>query len=111
MGTSSEYDALRREVEEEYSSTPRPNDRAYTAAWRKRYGSRWRNRVGIPRLTAETAALRALGLLNSTNLATFRNDPDLAELLIAARQALDEYASALTLDNWDRFSNPPKKKN
>lgn len=72
------------------------------------YGRRWAHRVGLVRLTAESVALGATQMLDDINLSTHRNDPELAALLLAAREATAAYATAVARDNWRRFEGRDK---
>lgn len=69
---------------------------------------RWRARIGIPRLTAERASSEAMGLLNSVTMSIHRNEPELHDLLEAAREATTAYNIALMRDNWRRFEGREK---
>lgn len=100
MNTSSRYNAIRDEVVEQFQSPPtNPNE----ATWWQKFAPRWRNRVGIPRLTAENVAIEASGLLRSIHPATFRNDPELTQKLAAAVNAVTDLSLTLGQDNWQRF--------
>jgi hypothetical protein len=74
------------------------NDRT----WRP-WGPRWRNRVGLQRMTAAEVGFEAARLLGDVNLSTHRDDAELRELLEQAREAASAYASAVSRDNWDRL--------
>jgi hypothetical protein len=100
MSTSKRYNELRDEVVTQYMLEPPESGSRY---WWHHYAPLWRNRVGIPRLAAEVAVMEAAGLLRSINLSTFRNDPDLWNKLIDARDAVSELSQAVGADNWDRF--------
>lgn len=73
----------------------------YDKSW-KPWGARWRNRVGLPRMTAEAVAAEADTLLHDINMSTHRGDPGLEGLLEAARVAVNDYYGAVVRDNWDR---------
>lgn len=70
-----------------------------TWAW----APKWRNRVGLQRMTASEVAFEATSLLGDVNLSTHRDDAELAGLLEAARAAVFDYAVAVSGDNWDRL--------
>lgn len=105
MSTSKRYNELRDEVFTQYRIEPADPRERY---WWKRYAPLWRNRVGVPRLAADIAAAEAHGLLGSINLSTFRNDPDLWNKLLDAREAVGEFAQALGQDNYRRFRGEGK---
>ena len=67
------------------------------------WGKRWGSRVGLPRTVAEDAAVEASSLLRSINRNTHRNQPELDSLLLDARVAVRDYATAIGRDNWLRF--------
>lgn len=77
-----------------------------TPGWE--WGKVWLRRVGLVRLTAENVARAASGMLYDINPSTHRDDPELKALLYAARAAADDYATAITRDNWRRFEGRPK---
>lgn len=66
---------------------------------------RWVRRLGWPRLIAEGAANEAGNLLKGINLSIHRNEPELHELLDAAREATNAYTTALFQENWRRFDD------
>ena len=66
-------------------------------------GPRWRNRVGLIRMTAAECAAQADTLLNDINLSTHRDDPALELLLENARVAARAYYVEIVRDNWDRL--------
>ena len=67
------------------------------------WGPRWRNRVGLTRMTAANAAGAAHTLLMDINLSTHRDDAELAGLLVEARAATEAYYGAVVRDNWGRL--------
>ncbi len=69
-----------------------------------RYATRWMNKVGLRRLVAQEAAATAGELLNDVNASTHRNEPETADLLVAAREAVQAYVIAVTRENWRRFN-------
>lgn len=79
----------------------------YDKTW-KPWGARWRNRVGLPRMTAESVAAEAHTLLHDINLSTHRDDPTLEALLENARAAVGDYYGAVVRDNWDRLERTGK---
>lgn len=89
------YEKLRAELAEQL------NDPAWS------YAPRWRKRVGLPRMTAETVALEADGLLHSISLSTFRNQSEIREQLQRAREAVCVLTDAIAKDNWRRFEGGP----
>lgn len=105
MNKSKRYLELRSEVITQYVEPPAGDSRQ---RWWKKYAPKWRNRVGIPRLTAENALLEASGLLRSINPSMFRNDPDLWNKLLDARDAVNELSQAVGVDNWRRFERKGK---
>jgi hypothetical protein len=105
MSTSKRYNELRAEIVAEYKTEPADPRNQY---WWTHFAPLWRNRVGVPRLTAEAASAEANGLLGSINLSTFRNDPDLWNKLLDAREAVGEFTQALGVDNYRRFLGEEK---
>lgn len=97
------YDQIHDETYEAYSRLPVEGEHPMETKWRKTYGAKWRNRVGIPRLVADSAASAALALLRSINPGLFRNDPEMLERLRAAQDAAQEFAVELGRENWRRF--------
>ena len=95
MYRSKRYEEIRDQVGEDYL---RPNP----MGWAK-HARRWVSRVGLVRLTAAEAATEASGLLRSINLTTYRNEPELADLLARARAASQEFSLAAAQANWERF--------
>lgn len=63
----------------------------------------WLARVGIVRLTAEAAIIEAQSLINSVHANVYRNDPELHALLLEARAAVSDLATASCRDSWSRF--------
>ncbi len=86
------YRRIEGEVARQYGDTTR---------WHA--AKRWLARVGLARLVADDAAGQARGLLTSINLNIHSNEPELHDLLVAAREAADAYATALWQNHWDRF--------
>ena len=66
-------------------------------------GRKWLRRVGVPRLMNEMAAGEASSLLHDASLSVHRNEPELRTLLVAAREAVNEYHVAALRENWKRF--------
>lgn len=91
------FKKLNNEVAVQYTNTSWPSAR------------RWLTRVGQPRLSAESASAEASGLLESVNLSIHRNEPELYDLLVAAREATAAYSLELTRDDWRRFEGRPKQ--
>lgn len=85
-----------RRIEEEVA-------RRYRDTTRWPAAKRWLARVGLARLAADDAAGDARGLLSSINLNIHSNEPELHDLLVAAREAADAYATALWKSHLDRF--------
>ena len=98
------FNEIHDKVYGEYSRTDAEGESYPETHWRRTYGARWRNRVGIPRLVAEEAMHGASGLVRSINPGLFRNDPDTLALLRAAQAATDELATQLGRQNWRRFN-------
>jgi len=88
---TAEYEAIEKKTREEYT------DAKWPAA------KRWRNRVGFPRLIAESAVYVALRLLRDVNAGIFRNDPAMRERLEVARDAAADLYQELGRQNWRRF--------
>lgn len=88
---TAEYEAIEKKTREEYS------DGSWPAA------KRWRNRVGFPRLIAESAVYLALHLLRDVNAGIFRGDPEKRALLEEARDATAKLCQELGRENWRRF--------
>lgn len=110
---SKRYIQIRRETERRYGRELQPDDYPHpsTKEWREKgYGALWRNRVGMPRLAASDAAFEVSAVLDSINLATFRTDPDVAVLLVEARDAAKAFAVAVSQSNWALMQVPPKKR-
>ena len=105
MTTSTRYNELRAEVFTAYRVEPEDPRENH---WWTHIAPKWRNRVGVTRLTAERAVCEAAGLLGSINLSTFRNDPDLWNKLLDAREAVDDLFGALGQDNYRRFLGEEK---
>lgn len=100
MNTSKRYDELRDKTVTDFTIAPTdPGDNH----WWQKYAPKWRRRVGIPRLTAESAIAEADGLLGSISLGIFRNDPEMLDKLLDARNAVRELSRAISLENWERF--------
>lgn len=97
------YEDIRERVYDSYGQYSPPDEDEMSKEWRKGIGGRWRNRVGLPRLTAQEAAFEATALLNSINASVFRSEPVMAIQLQAAREAAAEFARAVGVDNWERF--------
>ena len=95
---SAAYQAVKDKVAQEY----RPGS-AWPAA------RRWLSRVGLVRLTATGAAGDALSLLRSINRSTYRNEPEIAELLDVAREAMTELYQAQVDADWQRFNGTKRK--
>lgn len=94
-----------------YGREMQPGDHPSVKEWRERgYGAQWRNRVGMPRLTAHDAAAEASSLLASINAATFRSDPEAAQLLDEARRVTRLLNINLAQTNWALLQVPPKKR-
>ena len=73
------------------------------------YESFINTRVGLVRLTATGAASDALYLLRSINRSTYRNEPEIAELLDVAREAMTELYQAQVDADWQRFNGTMRK--
>lgn len=85
------YNRLRNEIDSQLSNP----------GWS--YAPQWRNRVGVPRMTAESALLEASALIRSINMGTFRNDPEGRERVLEASEAVSEAAQTVVRENWRRF--------
>lgn len=108
---SKRYIQIRQETERTYGREMQPDDHPSVKEWRERgYGAQWRNRVGMPRLTAAAAAAEASSLLDSINAATFRNDAKAAQLLDEARLLARLLNVYLAQTNWALLQVPPKKR-
>jgi hypothetical protein len=99
------FEAIRARVSESYGPTPISGEVESERLWRRTTGGRWRNRVGIPRLTAQEVAYEASALLRSINLSVFKNDPRAADQLHHARAAVAELAQIVGAENWKRFKD------
>lgn len=97
---SSRYAEIADRVIETYVMPP-TNERE--VRWFKEYAPAWRNRVGIPRLTAEDVFVEASSLLRSVNPGIFRNDPEMQLLFEAAVNAVEELSQEFGRQNWKRF--------
>lgn len=79
----------------------------HSRAWNP-WGARWRNRVGLTRMTAEAVAYESYSLLRDIDMNTHRSNPELKRLLEDARAAVGDYWGAVLRDNWDRLERTGK---
>lgn len=97
---SKTFQEIEERVTKDYTVPPQ---HPMTMHWFKKIAPKWRNRVGLPRLIAESAMFEALGLLRSINRGIFRNDPEMREQYDVAMEALDDLAAEFSRQNWRRF--------
>lgn len=101
------YEKLADETFDEYMVEP---THPRTRYWFKKIAPKWRNRVGLPRLTAERAFFEAAGLLRSVNPGLFRNESEeMKRLYGAAVNAAQELAGEFSRENWQRFEGKESK--
>jgi hypothetical protein len=98
---SRRYDEIAAETVNDYSKKV-PTDPKWTE-WDRRIAPKWRSRVGLPRLIAESVMFECLGLLRSINRGIFRNDPEGAAKYDRALACLDDLAGSFARTNWRRF--------
>lgn len=100
ISRSARFMKLRDEITSEYKTPPADPRDLY---WWKNFAPKWRNRVGLPRLTAERAFSEAAGLLRSVNSGIFRNDPEMEKLFAVALNGVKELSQEFGRQNWERF--------
>lgn len=101
-------EAFKRVAEQVVTDYVTPPKNRMLTPWFKKFAPKWRNRVGIPRLTAEAALFESLGLLRSINRGVFRGDEEMQERYDNAITALDELATEFASQNWRRFEGEIK---
>lgn len=103
---SKHFEQVREQVYADYGPYSPTGEEETARRWRKTTGGRWRNRVGLPRLTAAEALSVADDLLRSINLAVFKNEPEIADRLRAARADVYDLTVDVVRENWRRFEEP-----
>lgn len=97
---SKTFEAIAEQVRSEYTEPPAD---PMLKHWFKEHAPKWRNRVGIPRLIAESAMVESVSTLRSINRGIFRNDPEMRDRYDAAVEALSDLANEFSGQNWERF--------
>lgn len=97
-------EAFKRIAEQTITEYVNPPTNRWSKHWFKNIAPKWRNRVGIPRLTAESALFESLGLLRSINRGVFHGDEEMQDLYDGALSTLDALTTEFARQNWRRFS-------
>ncbi|QOC24817.1 hypothetical protein IC744_16270 [Microbacterium hominis] len=100
------YRQIAKQTEADYNS--HAGD-VRTGGWFQLYAPKWRNRVGMPRLIAESVTVDALGSFRSINRGIFR-DRDERARYDRALSALEEFSVEFAAENWRRFEQPSRRR-